>query len=256
MNYNEKDMVAVLTELKQKHHAVAVKMEFEAEGTRLYEACRLKEIATVAGLPLTIKIGGAEAVRDIEDARMIGCKYLVAPMVETAYALKKFIQSAADPFSDTELYVNIETITAVQNLEKMFAIPESKMLEGIVLGRVDMTGSMGLNRDAVNSKELLDLCLSAGILAKKHGKKVVVGGAVSWASAGFFESFGEGRLDKFETRKVVFGCPGALKNGKESYSLAAEFEVLWLENKKEYYGKIYSEDDVRIDMMNTRRGVK
>ena len=44
-------------------------LQFEAEGTRMEEALRLKEIVTKAGLELTIKVGGCEAIKDMYDAR-------------------------------------------------------------------------------------------------------------------------------------------------------------------------------------------
>lgn len=257
MNQMEKNMVALLKEMKEKHHVIGVKMEFEAEGTRLEEAMRLKEVSLAAGLTLTTKVGGCEAIKDMFDAAYLGTTYLVGPMVESPYALKKFIQATKlahtpEQREDMEFYINLETITAVQNFEKMLAIPEAKDLDGIVLGRVDLTGSMGLNRESVNSNEVLDICLNMASLAKKAGKKVIVGGAVSVASKNFFAAFPAGHLDKYETRKVVFGCPGALKNTEEAYLKAVEFELMWLKNKKAFYGQIFSEDDSRLKMMEER----
>src|SRR3989338_6075428 len=91
MNILERKMVAALQDLKENHHVVGVKAEFEAEGTRLEEAMRLKEVVTRAGLDLTIKIGGCEAIKDMYEARVIGVSRIVAPMVESAYALKKYL---------------------------------------------------------------------------------------------------------------------------------------------------------------------
>ena len=48
-------MVETLVDLKANHHVIGVKAEFEAEGTRIEEAMRLKEVVTRAGLDLTIK---------------------------------------------------------------------------------------------------------------------------------------------------------------------------------------------------------
>ena len=72
MNLLERKMVDVLLDLKENHHVAGIKAEFEAEGTRLEEALRLKEVVTRAGLDLTIKVGGCEAIKDMYDARTIG----------------------------------------------------------------------------------------------------------------------------------------------------------------------------------------
>ena len=78
MNLLEKKMVDTLKDLKENHHVLGIKAEFEAEGTRLEEALRLKEVVTKAGLDLTIKIGGCEAIKDMFDARTIGVSALLA----------------------------------------------------------------------------------------------------------------------------------------------------------------------------------
>lgn len=257
MNQMERKMVDCLKDLRDNHSVIGVKMEFEAEGTRIEEAMRLKEVSMAAGLTLTTKVGGCEAVKDMFDAGALGTRYLVGPMVESAYALKKFIQATRIAFphdlhSEMDFYINLETITAIKNFDEMLAIPEAKELDGIVLGRVDLTGSMNLDRNSVNSKEVLDICLSMAAKAKAKGKKVIVGGAVSVHSMDFFKAFPKDHLDKFETRKIVFGCPGALKNTEAAFLKAVEFELMWLKNKKNFYGAIYSEDDSRLTMMEER----
>jgi DeoR/GlpR family transcriptional regulator of sugar metabolism len=117
---------------------------------------------------------------------------------------------------------------------------------------VDLTGSMGLNRESVNGPEVQKLSQEVAAKAKTKGLKVVVGGAVSVHSKAFFSSFPKGHLDRFETRKVVFSCPGALDNNEESYLKAVEFEIMWLKNKKNHYGLIHREDDSRLVMMEER----
>jgi hypothetical protein len=257
MNKMEREMVVLLKELKAQHNVIGVKMEFEAEGTRIEEAMRLKEISLSAGITLTTKIGGCEAIKDMFDASSLGTSYLVGPMVETPYALKKFIQAThiafqPDQREDMEFYINLETITACKNFDEMLSIPEAKFLNGIVLGRVDLTGSLNLDRNSVNSQEILDICISMATKAKEHGKKVIVGGAVSVHSMPFFKAFPAGTLDKYETRKIVFSCPNAINNTEAAFLKAVEFELLWLKNKKEYYGFIHREDDARLKMMEER----
>lgn len=257
MNRMEREMVSLLKELRDSFNVNGVKMEFEAEGTRIEEAMRLKEVSAAAGVTLTTKVGGCEAIKDMFDAGSLGTKYLVGPMVETPYALRKYIQATRLAFTeyqreDMEFYINLETITAVKNFDEMLSVPEAKDLHGIVLGRVDLTGSMNLDRASVNSQEILDICIAMAKKAKAAGKKVVVGGAVSVHSLPFFQAFPAGHLDKYETRKVVFACPGALENSEAAFLKAVEFELLWLKNKKEYYGHIHREDDARLKMMEER----
>jgi len=257
MNPVEKNMVEILSDLKRRFHVVGVKAEFEAEGTRLEEAMMLKNVVSRAGLALNIKIGGCEAIKDMFDANSLGAERIIAPMVETPYALRKFLGAAKiaffnDSYEDCELLINLETVTAFKNFDAMLEIPEIDHLDGVVIGRVDLTGSMGLTREAVNSKEVLELSLAAAAKAKKRGMQVVIGGGVSVHSKPFFAAFPKGHLDRYETRKVIFGCPGALDNPEAAFLRAIEFEILWLKNKRDYYGTIHREDEKRIVMMEER----
>ncbi len=258
MNSLEKKMVTILQDLKENHHVVGVKAEFEAEGTRLEEAMRLKEVVTKAGLELTIKIGGCEAIKDMYEARVIGVSKIVAPMVETAYALKKYLAATKLVFSEEEreevsFFVNIETITGFNNLDAMLALPEAKDLDGFVLGRVDMTGSMGLSREDVNSDKLFEIAKTIGQKAKQHGLLHLIGGAVSAESLRLFRKLRTGTIDRCETRKVIFQCPAALEeNADKAILKAVGFELMWLKNKRDFYGTIHKEDDQRLNMLEAR----
>lgn len=259
MNTLEKKMVETLKDLQENHHVIGVKAEFEAEGTRMEEALRLKEVITRAGLNLTIKIGGCEALKDMYDARVIGVNSIVAPMIESSYALKKYIQSTKLAFPEDErdeidFYINVETITGFNNVDAMFELPEAKYLTGIVLGRVDMSGSMGLSREDINSEQIFNI---ANILATKsltYNKKFVIGGGVSAYSLPFFKRLPQNSLYKFETRKIIFDAKKALadKNADKGILKAVGFELMWLKNKRDFYGMIHNEDSHRLAMLETR----
>jgi 4-hydroxy-2-oxoheptanedioate aldolase len=256
MNSIERNMVDLLKDLREQYHVSGVKAEFEAEGTRIEEAMRLKDVTSLAGLDLNIKIGGCEAIKDMYDAVNLGARRIISPMIETPYALEKFLNASQIVFKDTldsiELLVNIETCSAFQNFSEMLEVSNIKLLNGVVLGRVDMCGSLGLERDQVNSKAILNMALAIAEKAKAKGLIVVVGGGVSFAALPFFKAFPTGYIDRFETRKIIFSCPGALNNSEGAFLKAVEFELLWLKNKSNYYKSISHEDSKRIDMMERR----
>ncbi|MBI5700626.1 citrate lyase beta subunit [Candidatus Saganbacteria bacterium] len=258
MNNLEKKMVSVLLDLKENHHVIGIKAEFEAEGTRLEEALRLKEVISKAGLDLTIKIGGCEAIKDMYDSRSIGVARIVAPMIESQYALKKYLQAAKLAFPKDErdgvsLLINIETITGSNNFDEMLKLPNISELDGIVLGRVDMTGSMGLTREDINSDKIFDVAKELLLKSKQKKLECVIGGGVSAASLPFFKKLPTGALDRYETRKVIFKCPEALNDNADKGILkAVGFELMWLKNKRDFYGMIFEEDKIRIEMLQSR----
>ena len=145
VNQTERKMTELLKIGKESYGVVSVKAEFEAEGTRMEELLRLVDVARAAQLPLTVKVGGCEAVRDLLEAKQVGVSYIVAPMVETPYALSKYIAAKNTVYleeerEDTDFLFNIETITAYENLEAIVELAsETGGVEGIVFGRVDFS---------------------------------------------------------------------------------------------------------------------
>lgn len=261
MNQLERKMVRLLTDLRTNHSVTSLKMEFESGGTRLEEAMRYKEVSMAAGLTLTTKIGGGEAVSDMYAAAHLGTRHLVAPMIETPYALKKFTEAVRHAFAegdreDMEFYFYAETITAVRNIDDMLEVPGLDLISGVVIGRSDLLGSMRLPGDQANSPEILTLCTDVARKAKAKGKKCVLGGWVNCAAMPFIKAFPPGHLDKYETSRVVFHCPSALDNGEEAFSKAAEFEYLWIKNRRDYYGAIYSNDDRQVKAIEARQAKK
>jgi hypothetical protein len=191
------------------------------------------------------------------ECRVIGVERIVAPMVETAYALKKFLDATKlvfpkDECEDLKFAVNIETIDAYRAFDKMLELPEVKKLDGIVMGRVDLTGSMGLTREDINAQVVLEITKDLFKKAKEKDLECAVGGGVSAASLPFVKELGA-LIDRYETRKVIFQCPEAINDKADAGILkAVGFELMWLKNKRDYYGLIFAEDAQRIVMLEAR----
>jgi len=163
MNTNEKEMIEVLKILKNDYGVYEIKAEFEAEGSRMEEMMRLKDVTTKLDLPIILKIGGVEAVTDIYASLSLGVKGVIAPMAETPFAVQKFLNTIKnfvpeDNAEDIEFAINIETETTIENLDAILSLPDLNLLSGVTIGRVDLLGSMDADRSQVNSINIRDLC--------------------------------------------------------------------------------------------------
>ena len=252
-------MLDILKVLRQEYGAVSVKAEFEAEGTRTDELLRLIDLARRADLKVGLKIGGCEAARDLIESKQFGVEYIIAPMVETPYALKKFIEVknriyGKDQQEHTDFLFNLETITSFNCMEELVKVAKSQDgVQGVVFGRVDFSGSLGLSRSAIDSESITRYVVSAAAACKANGLEFVVGGAVAIASLPELRTIKQVHLARFETRKVIFSGD-ALDNSQIMNGLkeTVHFELLWLQNKRDYYAEIQREDAGRIEMLETR----
>lgn len=254
----ELQMVELLKKLKKDYGCVELKAEFEAEAVRIQEAMRLKDVAEKAGLGIIIKIGGAEAITDIFEAQAIGVTGLVAPMIESAYAMRKYLEAIQTHFpNDLKkriiFGVNLETELAYKNLDEILGEKLIKTINKITLGRVDMSASLGLDRDEINCDRMYEIAQNLFTKAKKKGFLTAMGGGIAVEAIPFITRLVRKKLlDFYETRKVIFDASRALRIAKEGIVLANRFELLWLENKHNYYERICHEDDKRIRMLRKR----
>src|SRR5665647_1812234 len=144
MNLTEKRMLELLRDLRDNHGVLAIKAEFEAEGSRMDELVKLNEIVFRADMDLFIKIGGCEAVRDLDQCRLLGATGIMAPMIETKFAMSKFISAIRKVFSkeeieDIKFIINTETITCFENIDEILGVEGIELVHSIAVGRVDLS---------------------------------------------------------------------------------------------------------------------
>ena len=147
-------MKKLLKQLKllKKLGATGVKQSLEDEGVSFQDIKIMRVLTNKIKLKLNVKVGGCEAKNDIIFCTTIKADGIVAPMIESSYALKKFIQTVPKEYLGN-LFINIESKTAVSNINKIIKSENFKRLKGIVIGRSDLAGSYRMLKSQVNSKK-------------------------------------------------------------------------------------------------------
>lgn len=254
MNHTETKMLDILKRLRNEHDIIAVKAEFEAEGSRTDELVMLNEVIFRADMQLYIKIGGCEAVSDLDRCRLLGARGIMAPMIESPFAMQKFKGAAQKVFGeemeDIEWIINAETKTCHADLDSILDAGVG-FLQTVSIGRVDLSSSMGLSRAEINGDTVFAATKDIAEQCKNKGLTVNFGGGISFDAIPFIQKLYP-LNQRFETRKIVFRSSDDAAKLRAGILLAMEFETLYLQNKCAYYDRMACEDKNRLDMMQKR----
>jgi 2-keto-3-deoxy-L-rhamnonate aldolase RhmA len=261
---HEKALAVVkhLVEMKELFDVVCVKAEFEAQGMTPDELKLLDIIANRAGLKVALKVGGVEAVTDLNLALDIGVGGIIFPMAETPFALKKALDAANKYLSPSQrkalhLAVNVETETACLNLTQILEVGKANGLDAVTVGRVDLVGSLGLGRDAINSERIYKMALQVCMRTKMAGLEVTIGGGIEVESYDFINRLVMAQvLDRFETRMIVFKAELVRDKGnfERAIRMAHKFELLWSEFLADKYTSLAKSHLDRSAMLKKRIG--
>jgi len=259
MNLLEQQMAEILRIGIANGSYVGVKAEFEAEGTRMGELLRLVDVARRAGAKLAVKIGGCEAIRDLLESKQIGVDYIIAPMVESSYAIMKYDSAITKTYSQvekeqTKFLFNLETKQTFDNFDAILnSFKLNSNIDGVVFGRNDFAGSLDLGSKGIESEKVTNFVVDSADKCKKVNLEFVVGGGVSSSSLDNLKRISQTHLTRFETRKVLFHAKSLVsKSIKQDLLMAVKFELLWLKNKQEHYFTISKEDESRFKILNDR----
>ncbi len=237
-----KQLKTSLEELK-KLGVVGVKQSTEDEGAAYEDIALIRDISRSCGLKLNIKIGGCEAKTDISFCNSIKVDGIVAPMIESEFALQKFTESICC-IEDADFYINIESSTAVDNLNKILESNYFNTLNGVVIGRTDLAKSYGYEKGMVDSPEMQNKVYDILKTCSKKSPTMIIGGNINKQSIPFIEKlYRENLLHFIETRNIIIDLKKAFDNDLEAViKKALIFESLWLEFKANKYlmqGKEY-----------------
>ena len=229
-----------------------IKISYEDEGALLNEIMTMRYLTASVDLRLSIKIGGCEAKRDIVDCIDIGCDTIVAPMIESAFSLKKFLNSLEKYNYTREKGFNLETINAYKWLDEISN--EFSKLDFVTVGRGDFVESLGKDRTLVNTDEMFEFAEKVFQKAREKNIKCYLGGAMSVDSKEFIgKLISNNLLDKFETRYIIFDVNKIDFNKfDELLFIANVFEVEWLKYVNSKYSLLANKDIQRIKTIEDR----
>ena len=229
-----------------------IKISFEDEGALLNEIISMRYLTASVGLELSVKIGGCEAKRDIIDCIDINCENIVAPMIESPFALKKFITSLNKCNYSKKKGFNFETITAYNKLNEL--TNEFKSVDFVTFGRVDFIGSMNEDTKFLNSQEMYTMVSNVFKKARENNIKCYLGGGITIDTKEFIQNLiNKKLLDNFETRYVIFDVNNIdIEKYNNIIHIANTFELEWLKYIHNKYSLLANKDVQRIKMIEER----
>ncbi|MBL8019077.1 MAG: aldolase [Leptospirales bacterium] len=185
-----------------EHGLVALKTGTEVEDMS-FEEIRILRALCREIVPLYVKIGGAEARNDMRALADLDVDGIIAPMIESVYALEKFIESMKDVLSPAayrriEKGINLETVTAFNRMSDILSSEGAQELVQVTAARTDLSGSLRVPAD---HEIIFDLCSHIVARSKEYGLRTSVGGAIK--SATIERIVSEIEPDTVNTRHMV-----------------------------------------------------
>jgi hypothetical protein len=231
---------------------IGIKVSFEDEGALYNEIITMRNLTTSVGIELSVKIGGCEAKRDIIDCIVVNCDSIVAPMIESVFSLKKFINSLDIYHYDKKKGFNLETIQSFENLDKLSK--NFDKVDYVTVGRVDFVSSLEKDRSYVDSDDMFEKVKKVFQVAREKGIMCYLGGAITINSKKFLEDLiKDNLLDRFETRYVIYDVNKInIKDLDKLLYWGNVFEVEWLKFIHNRYLGHANKDVGRIKMIEDR----
>jgi hypothetical protein len=246
-------LIKNLKYLNKQYNITGIKQSFEDEGALLSDVTTMRRVTELCGMLMYVKIGGCEAITDINNCVTLGIDSLIAPMIETKYSFQKFI-NAVSKIKETSFYFLCETETAYSNIDSILESEEAKKLSGVIVGRSDFTKSHNLDKSEVDSQIISDKVEDIFRKSKNLGLKTTMGGNISTNSVEFIKYLHSNNLlDKIETRNVVVELDDYnVNNLYDTIKSILRYEIQWLRYKAINYNSIGDSYLHRADILKER----
>lgn len=242
-----------LITLKNDHCLTGIKGGTEIEAMSFEEIYIMKKISDGV-VPMTVKIGGPEARNDIEYMLSIGIDKILAPMVESPYSLKNFVETMEelDQNHTVKLAINIETIFSFQNLQNIFQSPFFWHIDHVTVGRTDLSGSMNKTPD---DPEVIKITQEIINSARYFGKTTSVGGKINTNNSEKIQT--EIASDSLNTRHMVVSCSSRniARDVSEALKWESDFYLMLREKfpfRVEFYNKRITSLTERMAILSKR----
>lgn len=224
-----------------------LKGEFEAEGLSRDSVAAEAAFAARNGLAYMVKIGGCEAKSDLRFLMMQGIRNVVAPMIESPFAMRKYQEMLPEGSFD-HVGVTIETIDAVARIEEI--LDAGAKLSDVTVGRTDLTASFG--GSGVDAEETVTMVKVVARAAAARGLPTTMGGSVNAGTISLLQSDDELRslVGFVETRKCVMPVDQFLSAG--ALDAAFAIERFLLDMQLAHHGSIASAADKRVAQLRAR----
>jgi len=226
---------------------ISLKGEFEAEGLSRNTVAAEAAFAARNGVGYLVKIGGCEAKSDMRFLIQVGIRSIVAPMIESPFAMAKYQEMLPEGAFD-HVGVTIETIDAVRRIDDI--LDAGVKLTEVTVGRTDLTASFGGND--VDGDQTIDMVKKVARAARQRGLKTTMGGSVNKKTRQLLAEDEELRdlIACVETRKCVMPVDQFVANG--ALEDAFEVEGVLLDMIVAHHGTIATTAEARVGQIRSR----
>jgi hypothetical protein len=148
---------------------------------------------------VTLKIGGPDARNDLALAAELGLARVIAPMVESCYAVRVFDEACRAVGYEGTRGIMVETVHAWAQLAAILDAAAAALVDHVTIGRSDLAESFGQRVEQMDP-----MVGMAWEMASVAGLDVSVGGKITPGEAVELRGLG---VTSMNTRHVYFSCP-------------------------------------------------